>query len=142
MRRKAAFSICSLCVLLSCVNLSATHSRSYAFSTRPKPADGSQTRDSVELLERARRSMVAVREASYPELKGADIQLGLFHSSLDYFRTRFSLPRFIFGRKMRYVMEVNPDIFNSDVPEAGLRAVMAHELGHVLYFRRGTRVRL
>jgi hypothetical protein len=141
MERKVAFSICALCVLLSPMNLSAAHSSNYIFSTRPNTADDSQTRDFVELL-RARRLMVAVRNASYPELKDADIQLGLFHSQSDYFRTRFSLSRFFFWRKMRYVLEVNPNIFNSDVSEAGLRAIMAHELGHVLYFKQRKRVRL
>jgi hypothetical protein len=43
---------------------------------------------------------------------------------------------------MRYLVFVNPRGFELQAPEAGVRAIIAHELGHVVYFKRRNRVRL
>ena len=104
---------------------------------RAAPDDADRT-----ALEWARLLMESVRSASYPELKGADIRVRLFRSDRDFFRTRFDAARFLAGLKMRFFVEVNPRAFELRAPEEGLRAIMAHELGHVFYFTRGPRVRL
>ena len=93
-------------------------------------------------LEQARLLLESVRAASYPELKDADIRARLFSSDRDFFRTRFDVARYLAGRTMRFFVEANPKAFELRAPEEGLRAIMAHELGHVYDFTRGTRVRL
>ena len=107
-----------------------------------KPIPQAQTKDSQQTLERARRLMTEVKGEAYPELRETEIQLKIFHSQSDYFRTRFNASHFLSGRKMQYIIEVNPKVFDSDVPELGLRAIMVHELGHVLYFKQRKRVQL
>jgi hypothetical protein len=83
-----------------------------------------------------------VRSASYPELQAADIRLRTFHDDADYFRTGFSITRFLFVRKMRYFILVNPRAFELGAPEEGLRAIIAHELGHIHRFKKRNRIRL
>jgi len=79
--------------------------------------------------------------ASYPELKGARIQIKTFHSRSDYFKARFGLPQYFFAH-MRYLLFVNPEVFYLRAPDAGLRAIIAHELGHVSYVKMRNRLRL
>src|ERR1051325_1345829 len=95
--------------------------------------------------EAIRRTWLIIEQVirdSYPELKGADIQIKTFNSDADYFRTIFSFGRFASGRKMRYVIKVNPRVFELAAPEDGIRAILAHELGHVYDFHRQKRIRL
>jgi len=82
-----------------------------------------------------------VISASYPELNGADIRIELFHSRSDYFKTRFGIPQFFFAR-MRYLVFVNPRMLELQAPEAGVRAIIAHELAHVVYFKKRNRMQL
>jgi hypothetical protein len=96
----------------------------------------------VETLERARELMLSVKSASYPELAGTNIEIQLFRSEKDFFRTRFSIARFLDGQKMCFRIEVNPKAFNLHAPEEALHAIMAHELGHVFAFTQGKRIRL
>ena len=42
---------------------------------------------------------------------------------------------------MRFYVEVNPRVFDQGAPEEGLRAIIAHELEHVFYFSKRSRVR-
>jgi hypothetical protein len=44
--------------------------------------------------------------------------------------------------RMRYLVSVNPRAFELQPPEAGLRAIVAHELAHVAYLKKRSRVRL
>lgn len=92
-----------------------------------------------------RRTQVLVEQLikdSYPELTNADIQVQTFASAADYFRSGFSVKRFLFGSKMRYFIRVNPRVFALNAPEAGVRAILAHELAHVYDFHRRKRIRL
>lgn len=73
---------------------------------------------------------------------GAEIQIKAFYDDADFFRTRFGLPQFLLGRKMRYLIVVNPRVFEREAPGAGVRAILAHELAHVLYFRQRSRLQL
>src|SRR4030095_13076448 len=79
--------------------------------------------------------------ASYPELKGTAIEIKLFESRSDYFKARFGIPQFFFGR-MRYLVFVNPRAFEQGAPDVGVRAIPAHELGHLLYFNTRNRLKL
>ena len=78
---------------------------------------------------------------SYPELRHLEIQIKLFQGESDFFRTRFGIPQFLFGRKMRYIISVNPRVFERQAPQAGLQAIVAHELAHILYFQQKNRMR-
>ena len=82
-----------------------------------------------------------IRDASFPELTRVDLQLREFHSQADYFRTRFSVPRFLFLLRMRYFVEVNPALFGQQTPRDGVCAVLAHELSHVVSLAHGNRIR-
>jgi hypothetical protein len=94
-----------------------------------------------KVIERVRRIVEEIRANSYPELKGLEIEIKLFDSKSDYFRTRFTFTSFLFGRNLRYVLRVNRNVFSHNAPEDGLRAIVAHELGHIAYFKSKNRVR-
>jgi hypothetical protein len=94
----------------------------------------------VEAIKRTQRIVEEVVKASYPELKDADIQVQSFHSASDYFRTSFSFGRFLSAKKMRYFIKVNPRVFELNAPEEGVRAIVAHELGHAFDFHGKKRI--
>jgi hypothetical protein len=94
-----------------------------------------------DAVERTRVLVNEVIASSYPELKGAAIRIEPFRSRSDYFKTRFGIPQYFFGR-MCYLVFVNPRVFELQAPDAGVRAIIAHELAHVLYFKSRNRVRL
>jgi hypothetical protein len=96
----------------------------------------------AEISDRVRLIADEVIAASYPELRDTDIRIKLFRSESDYFRASFSFRRFFFHQKMRYYVLANPKLVERQAPENGVRAIIAHELGHILYFKRGNRVRL
>ncbi|MFY9608808.1 MAG: hypothetical protein WAU45_09370 [Blastocatellia bacterium] len=100
------------------------------------------TRDGAgNAVNRTRKLVDEVIAASYPEFKNSNIRIKPFRSRSDYFKARFGLPQYFFAR-MRYLVFVNPRVFELECPEAGVRAIIAHELAHVVYFKRRNRVRL
>ena len=82
-----------------------------------------------------------LRRASFPEIAGIDLRVGSFRSDSDYFRTRFSLLRFLLPLRMRYFVEVNPALFSLRPPSDGVCSVLAHELSHVVALSHGNRLR-
>ncbi len=82
-----------------------------------------------------------LRGASFPELRQVDLRVRTFHSQSDYFRSRFSIPRFFFLMRMRYFVEVNPALFTQQAPLDGVCSVMAHELVHMVSLSHGNRIR-
>lgn len=82
-----------------------------------------------------------VRRSSFPELAHIDLRVRVFRSQSDYFRTRFSLSRFLFLMPMRYFVDVNPDLLQRQAPSDGTCAIVAHELAHVLSLSHGNRIR-
>ena len=82
-----------------------------------------------------------LRGASFPELRNVDLRVRTFHSQADYFRSRFSIPRFLFLMRMRYFVEVNPALFGQAAPLDGVCSVMAHELVHIVSLSHGNRIR-
>ena len=90
---------------------------------------------------RTRALIDQVIAASYPDIKDADIRIKAFRSRSDYFKARFAFPQYFFTR-MRYLVFVNPRAFELQVPEEGVRAIIAHELAHVIYFKKRNRVEL
>jgi len=82
-----------------------------------------------------------VKANSFPELMHVDLRVRAFHSQSDYFRTRFSLSRFLLLMRMRYFVDVNPALFQQQVPSDGVCAILAHELVHVVSLSRENRIR-
>jgi hypothetical protein len=81
-----------------------------------------------------------VQAASFPELSSIRISVRCFSSDSDYFRARFSIPRFLVGAKMRYFVEVNFTPALVTAPEEDRRAIVAHELAHVAYYAGHKRI--
>jgi hypothetical protein len=92
--------------------------------------------------EAVRKLIVEFQAEAYPELAKKEVQLGTFPSKSDYFRTRFSLSRFFFFRRMQYFVEVNPELFARDAPADGVCAILGHEMAHIADFSHGNRIRL
>ena len=108
---------------------------------RKAASSGHEAEPDARTLDRARGFVNEIISASYPELNGTAIQIKLFESKSDYFKARFGIPQFFFGR-MEYLVFVNPRVFDRGAPDAGVRAILAHELGHVLYFKTRNRLKL
>jgi predicted metallopeptidase len=83
----------------------------------------------------------SLRGASYPELQRVDLRVKTFHSKSDFLRTRFSLPRFFLPLRMRYFVQVNPEMFQQQAPADGVCSIVAHELAHVVALSHGNRIR-
>ncbi len=99
--------------------------------------------------ERARRAihqtevlLQNVRETSYAELCGTEIGVRTFHSSSDYFRTRVSLSHYLTFRKMQFFLEINPLVFELKAPDDAVKAIIAHELEHILYLSQRNRIKM
>lgn len=89
-----------------------------------------------------RHTLEQVEAQAYPEIEDKDLRVGTFRSKSTYFETRFSFSRFFFFRRMRYFVDVNPELFASDAPADGVCAILAHELAHVADLSHGNRFRL
>ena len=86
-------------------------------------------------------ALLEVRASSFQELAHTDLRVRAFRSQSDYFRTRFSLSRFVLLMPMRYFVDVNPALFLRPPPSEGICAILAHELAHVVSLSRGNRIR-
>lgn len=93
-------------------------------------------------LTAVQRTLDEVRASSFPELSAARISVHSFHSESDFFRAQFNPFAFLSGAKMRFVIGVNSKALVLQLPGDGLRAILAHELSHVVYYTHGKRVRL
>ncbi len=85
-------------------------------------------------------SLVAkVRGASFPELVGADIQLNELRGSGDYFSSGSELRTILnHGPRRAYLLYVNPKLFGDPPPREAIRAVVAHELSHLVDYEKRT----
>ncbi len=93
-------------------------------------------------IKETRKIVDEIIQAAYPELAKVDIQIKAFNDDADYFRTLLSFKRFLFGQRMQYFIRVNPRLFELAAPEEGVRAILAHELGHVFEFHQQNRMKL
>ncbi|MBS1796526.1 MAG: hypothetical protein JSS81_22020 [Acidobacteria bacterium] len=104
------------------------------------PTVGSaQTADAVGPTRAVIRELI---EKSFPELAGETIEVKPFESETDFFKSRFAIDRFLTFRRPHYVIFVNPEVYRRAAPADGVRAILAHELAHVLYYRRKNRFEL
>ena len=83
-----------------------------------------------------------IQTQAYPELAKKEIKLRTFHSKSDYFKTGFSLWRFFLFQRMRYYVNVNPEVFARNAPDRGVCAILGHEMAHVADLSHGNRIRL
>jgi hypothetical protein len=97
---------------------------------------------SQEAIEKTRKIVSEIIEKSYPELKTSKIEIKTFLSDSNYFKSQFSISRFLTFQKINYVIFVNVDVFRRNASEAGIRAILAHELAHILYYKRKNRIEL
>ncbi len=96
----------------------------------------------TDALARTRQLVTEIQMAAYPELAGAQLEVKPFHSSTDYFQARFAVGRFLSGRRMSYQLYVNPLVYKRGCPEMAVRAIIAHELAHIAFYRRRKRLKL
>ena len=95
------------------------------------PAAGRTTYRTVDSL------LSEVRRSSFPELAGEDIVLNELHSASDFFTSGTELRTFLKARRQRaYLVYVNPKLFENPPPRAAIRAVLAHELSHIVDYNR------
>lgn len=77
-----------------------------------------------------------VRQRSFPELEGQQIQLGRFEEADSFFQSGLDLGQLVQGHWI-YQIDVNPRFLELDCPLAALDAVLAHELSHTLDYHNG-----
>lgn len=102
-------------------------------------------RDASERAAIAKTNLIVreIVEKSYPELSKARIKIKTFDSRADYFRSRFSFSRFLTFRRLNYLILVNLRIFGKTAPpDEAVRAIIAHELAHIVYYERHNRFEL
>lgn len=89
-----------------------------------------------EAVDKTREILNEVVNTSFPEMKKHTIQIKTLRSGSTFFETRFSIPRYLAFRGIRIIMRVNPCVFELGAPIDGIRAIIAHELGHADYYLR------
>lgn len=95
---------------------------------------GQSSSDDRSTIDKTRKIVGEVITASYPELLGVNIEVKSFKSRTDFFRSQFSISRFLTFRRLKYFILVNPKVFSLNAPPEGLRAIIAHELAHIRYY--------
>jgi hypothetical protein len=96
----------------------------------------------TDAIDQARTCVEEIRKASYPELLQSNIKVKPFRSRSDYFQSSFGIFQFFFYPKMLYIVRANPAAFELQAPDTGIKAIVAHELAHTFYYKRGNRLRL
>jgi hypothetical protein len=134
-----AWLVRALAVLMSvvCLNLASSGQTTSPACVLPGAAQQGSLTSNMAVADLARQ----VRVASFSELARVHFQIQEFHSPNDYFRTRFSVSRFLFLLPMRYSVQVNPRLFTEQAPIPGVCAILAHELVHVATLSHGNRIR-
>ena len=97
---------------------------------------------SQNAVEKTQNYLKEIIEKSYPELKNEKISVKTFKSDSSYFKSQFSVPRYLTFQKLNYTIFVNPEVYQRNAPETAVRAILAHELAHVLYYKRKNRLEL
>ena len=97
---------------------------------------------SQNAIEKTQNYLREIIEKSYPELKNEKISVKIFQSDSNYFKSQFSFSRYLMFQKLNYTIFVNPEVYQRNAPETAVRAILAHELAHVLYYKRKNRLEL
>ena len=89
-----------------------------------------------------RKLVTKVLKRSYPELKGAQIEVSEFKGGESvFFRSNFAIWRALRGKRC-YRVQVNPRVYAKRPPLPALEAILAHELAHTLEYHSRTRAQL
>ena len=83
-----------------------------------------------------------VRRTAFPELANTEVFVRPLNSRSDFLRAAFSYKRYVVGVRMRYAISVNPRLLTLGAPQDGIRAIIAHELSHIAYYKKGSRLHL
>lgn len=138
-------NFCLLFLLLAFFQFSGAEStvaaNRFDKTTSPKSSASDDDKEK-KAVAKTTRIVAEIVENSYPELQNARITVKTFRSRSDYFRSRFSLARFLTFRKLHFIIFVNPQVFEKNAPPEGVRAIIAHELAHAAYYRRHNRFEL
>lgn len=86
--------------------------------------------------------MEVVRDASYPRLRDASIQVQPLRSDFVFYQARFSFCSYFFNRRLHYLMGANSLALDRLIPPEAMRAILAHELAHVNYYQVHNRIQL
>jgi hypothetical protein len=89
-----------------------------------------------------RQLMNSVRDASFPELKGVDIGIRDLTSDYVFLEARFTMTSYFSRGRLEYMLYYNEEAVRRGVPPEGLRAIVAHELAHIDFFRNQSRMGL
>lgn len=81
-------------------------------------------------------------QRSFPKIKLAKIRIKTFKSETNFFKARFSFTRFLTFQRMRHLLYVNPEVYRRNAPEDSVKAILAHELAHILYYTKKNRFEL
>lgn len=98
--------------------------------------------DTQIAIEKTEKIIQEVVEESYPELAIEKIHVKTFRSQKTFFKAQFSFNRYLTFRQLRMSILINPIVYSRNAPAQGLRAILAHELAHILYFKRKNRLQL
>lgn len=109
---------------------------------RPSGLPTGRTTDQKSAIEKTWKLLNEVRSKSYPEISEKDIKIETFSSDADFFKARFSFTRYFSLRHLKTIIFVNPAVFDGDVSEDALSAILAHELAHALYYQSRNRFAL
>ncbi|MBL4848984.1 MAG: hypothetical protein JKY65_25960 [Planctomycetes bacterium] len=89
-------------------------------------------------LKEVRRVLDDLIRTSYPELSRIRYVLYTFKSKTIRFRSNVRIRSLFFGKRV-YRIGVNRSVLADPPPPGALRAVLAHELAHTLYYHQRTR---
>ncbi len=106
------------------------------------PANAQTDFDESSAIKQTQNFVNEVVRKSFPEINLEKIKIKTFTSDSNFFKARFSYTRFFTFQKMRYLLYVNPKVYNFNVPENALKAIIAHELAHILYYTERNRCEL
>ncbi len=98
--------------------------------------------ENQKAIDRTQQIINEIAQKSYPEIKLKKIKIKTFSSNSNFFKARVSYTRFLTFQKMRHIVYVNPKVFQLNAPLEGIRAILAHELAHVLYYTEKNRLEL
>ncbi len=86
-------------------------------------------------VEMTKRHVFQIAEAKFPEINLNKVHIKTLRANPDILRPAFPSRGFSHQR-MRHIIYVNPRIYKLRAPEKGVRAIIAHELAHVLYYTK------
>jgi hypothetical protein len=96
----------------------------------------------IDPVSKTQKMANEIVDKSFPELKDKVIDVKTFSSKSDYFQSRFTFVRFLTFRELKYVIYVNPKVYERNAPENGIRSILAHEICHIAYYVRKNRFQL